>query len=168
LYTEELYIKGVEVNYYYVCKRKLWLFSKGINFENSNERVNIGQIMHQTSFSREKKREVLIDNLIRIDIVNRSYLREIKLTRAFEKAHIMQLVYYLYILRKKGIKKVGIINFVKERRKKEVELNGDYIKEIESVLKEIKEIKNLKEPPRIVKTKVCSKCAYYYFCFSGE
>jgi CRISPR-associated exonuclease Cas4 len=57
---------------------------------------------------------------------------------------------------------------VKERRKKEVELNGDYIKEIESVLKEIKEIKNLKEPPRIVKTKVCSKCAYYYFCFSGE
>jgi len=168
LYTEGLYIKGVEVNYYYVCKRKLWLFSKGINFESFNERVKIGQIVHQTSFAREKKRDILIDNLIRIDIVNNSYLREIKLTRAFEKAHIMQLVYYLYILRKKGIKKFGIINFVKERRKKEIELNEDYIREIECVLKEIKKIKSLKEPPRVIKTKVCSKCAYYYFCFSGE
>ncbi|MCL6617940.1 MAG: CRISPR-associated protein Cas4, partial [Anoxybacillus ayderensis] len=31
-------VSGVQMQYYKVCKRKLWLFSKGIAMENEHER----------------------------------------------------------------------------------------------------------------------------------
>ncbi|MGO0807463.1 Dna2/Cas4 domain-containing protein [Clostridioides difficile] len=33
------------MNYYYVCKRKLWLFSKGITMEQNSSRVLSGKIV---------------------------------------------------------------------------------------------------------------------------
>lgn len=37
----ELLFTGVQVNYYFVCKRKLWLFSHNIGMEKESEAVKI-------------------------------------------------------------------------------------------------------------------------------
>ncbi|WP_286317289.1 Dna2/Cas4 domain-containing protein, partial [Romboutsia ilealis] len=46
---EDLKVQGVKINYYYICKRKLWLFSKGITMEQNSSRVESGKIVHENS-----------------------------------------------------------------------------------------------------------------------
>ena len=43
---QNLNIQGIKINYYFICKRKLWLFSKGITMEQENDRVMSGKIVH--------------------------------------------------------------------------------------------------------------------------
>ena len=93
---QNLNIQGIKINYYFICKRKLWLFSKGITMEQENDRVMSGKIVHENSYKREKNREILVDNLIRLDIVNKDYVRDIKISSKMESADKMQLYYYLY------------------------------------------------------------------------
>jgi len=51
--------QGIKVNYYYVCKRKLWLFSKGITMEQNSDRVLSGKIVHEDAYQREKRLLIL-------------------------------------------------------------------------------------------------------------
>lgn len=65
--------QGIKFNYYYICKRKLWLFDKGIAFENTSDRVLQGKVVHENSYPREKHKEVLIDDTINLDIFNKEH-----------------------------------------------------------------------------------------------
>jgi len=165
---ENLNIQGVKINYYFVCKRKLWLFSKGITMEQENDRVISGKIIHENSYKREKNKEILIDNLIRLDIVNKDYIREVKISSKMKNADEMQLYYYLYYLKKLGIEKKGILNYVKERKTEEIELTEEKEREIENIITEIKKVELEKYPPKLAKLAYCTKCAYYEFCFAKE
>ena len=53
-------ITGVKVNYYCICKTKLWLFSHNIQMEKESEYVQMGKLIHESSYRREEK-EVVID-----------------------------------------------------------------------------------------------------------
>ena len=116
---------GVKINYYYICKRKLWLFSKGISFENYNERVLQGKIVHENSYKREKNKEIEIDGNIKLDIIDKNFVREVKISSKMEKSDRMQLLYYLYYLKSIGINRKGKINYVKEKRVDEIELTDN-------------------------------------------
>ncbi|KPU26817.1 CRISPR-associated protein Cas4 [Caloranaerobacter sp. TR13] len=161
-------VQGVKVNYYYICKRKLWLYSKGITMEQNSDRVMIGKLIHENSYKRLKKKEVLIDDMLKIDILDNDYVREVKISSKMTKADKMQLIYYLYYLDSLGIKKKGLINYVKEKRQEEIELTDEYKREIEKALIDIKEISQKRKPPELVKLPYCTKCAYYEFCFAKE
>ena len=162
-----MHITGVKVAYYYICHTKLWLFSHNITMERESELVDIGKLIHEKSY--RDHRELQIGD-IAIDFLrkgDRIEVHEIKKSRSMEKAHVMQVVYYLYYLRKRGIEATGVIDYPKLRRRKNVELNEENKREIEKALKEIGKIVNGDMPPPIRK-KICKKCAYYEFCFGGE
>jgi CRISPR-associated exonuclease Cas4 len=161
-------IQGIKVNYYFICKRKLWLFSKGLGCEKLSERVSIGKILHETAYPREKEREILIDDTIMLDLASEDYIREIKLSSKMEEADKMQLYYYLYFLKQKGIIKKGMINYVKEKRREEIELTDEIEQKIKFVLDDIIKICEHTNPPEYKKLKYCTKCAYYEFCLAGE
>lgn len=165
---EEYKTLGVKINYYYICKRKLWLFSKGISFEKYNERVLQGKIVHENSYKKEKNKELEIDGTIKLDIVDKEFIREIKISSKMEKSDKMQLLYYLYYLRNMGINKKGKINYVKEKRVEEIELTEDYCKEIEEALIDIKNLELLEKAPRKINKPFCKKCSYYEFCYIVE
>ncbi len=59
-------ITGVMVNYYFHCKRQLWLFANQIGMEHNSELVLIGKIISQ-SFYSAKDRDINIDDMIAID-----------------------------------------------------------------------------------------------------
>jgi len=40
-------INGTMINYYFLCKRKLWLSSNRINLEQNSEEVQIGKEIHE-------------------------------------------------------------------------------------------------------------------------
>lgn len=166
---ESLKIQGVKFNYYFICKRKLWLFSNGITMENENERVNLGKLLHEKSFNyKENKKEKLIDETIKLDILDGDTVREVKITSSMQESDRMQLLYYLYYLKKLGINKKGSLNYVKEKKVVDVILDEGSEKIIEDTLLNINKILSLEKPPKVEKLKYCKKCAYYEFCYVEE
>lgn len=159
-------ITGVMIYYYFVCQRKLWYFVNSINMEQNSELVEIGKILDETSYSREKK-GILIDNTINIDFVkNGAVLHEVKKTKAIEEAGMWQIKYYMYYLEKRGVKNVEAkIDFPLLRETKEIILEQEDIEILENVIKNIEDIANQDKPPEIIDSKICKKCSYFDLCY---
>lgn len=165
---QDLKTNGIKINYLYVCPRKLWLFDRGIGMESTSDKVLMGKTLGEHSYSRETKRDILIDNLIRIDIVGEDEIREVKYSNKLKDADRIQLLYYLYYLKSIGVEKKGVINYPKMMKKEEIILTKDAEKEVENALLKVKEILSLDKPPVLNKLSYCTKCAYYEFCFIGK
>ena len=91
-------ITGVMVYYYEVCKRKLWYFYNEIQMEQGNENVEIGKVLDEETYKRDKK-HINIDNIINIDFIrSKGILHEVKKSNKIEEASILQVKYYLYFL----------------------------------------------------------------------
>lgn len=159
---------GTQVNYSLVCPRKLWLFSKDLDMEHTSEYVELGRLIHESSFQRQEK-EILIDR-IKIDFSARQGLiNEIKKSDAVEEAHIFQVLYYLYYLKHtKGLTGItGKIHYPKLRQTLDVELTPQHEAKLERILEKIKEILTQEQPPpRLEKISFCKKCSYYDLCYT--
>ncbi len=163
-------IRGTQVNYYFICHTKLWLFSHFIQMENTSELVALGKLLHEQAYSRAKKDE-MIDNTISIDFIRKKgslELHEIKKSNRMEKAHVYQMMYYLWYLKKRGVQAYGIIDYPKLRRRVRVDLTEEKKKELGEILKKIKEIVSMPAPPQPKRKSICSKCSYVEFCFCEE
>ncbi len=156
---------GTQINYYFICHRKLWLFSHNIGMEKESENVAIGKFLQEKSYERMEK-DILIDR-ISVDFVERGgkiIIHEVKKSKKMEKAHIYQLLYYIYYLRKKGIEAEGIINYPLSKKVQKIRLENE--EEIEKVLEGINKIVSMEKPPATERKPYCKKCAYYEFCWS--
>ncbi|MGL5069015.1 MAG: CRISPR-associated protein Cas4 [Sarcina sp.] len=166
---ERFKVQGVKFNYFFVCKRKLWLFSNGIAMEKESERVTLGKLIHENSYkSSSKNKEKLIDDMIKLDIFDDETVKEVKISSKMQGSDRLQLLYYLYYLKQLGIKRTGTLNYVKEKKIEEVILTETDEQRIEESLKQIDELLKLERPPLVEKLKICKKCAYYEFCYAGE
>jgi len=163
---KNLTITGTEFNYYFICHRKLWLFSHDIQMEQESDNVYLGKLIHEHSYSREAK-EIMIDGVIRIDFLDDGVVHDVKKSDRMEKSHIEQLLYYIYYLRQKGVDiRKGIINYHKQRRTAEVELTPEKEVEIRNTLEKIKEVEEMLQPPDIFNVRICKKCGYEEFCYA--
>ena len=102
---------------------------------------------------------------MKIDFVDKhGILHDIKSGPAMETAHIMQLCYYLYVLKQKGISnRKGVINY-RQRRTTEVELTIEREQEIEIAIEKVNEITTLPTPPHADYMKICKSCSYQELC----
>ncbi|MCT4594808.1 MAG: CRISPR-associated protein Cas4 [Anaeromicrobium sp.] len=160
-------ITGTLVNYYIHCKRQCWLHGNKVNLEDYSELVKIGKQLHHNKLESNKNAEISIEN-IKIDKIKGQYLVEYKKSNADIKAASWQVLYYLYILKKKGITKKGkLICLEKNRNVKktlELRLTDEMIRIIEKTEKHIKELILSEEIPRVKIMAKCKKCAYYTYC----
>lgn len=159
-------ITGNMINYYFVCPRKLWLFSQGLQYEEENENVQLGKLLDNGSY-KDKRKQVMLDGTINIDFIESwKVLHEVKKSRAIEPSGVWQLRYYLYYLRKKGISvEKGYLDYPKLRERIEVTLNDEETEELENIISTIEEVVSQKNSPGAEKKKICTKCAYYEYCF---
>ncbi|MFD2670558.1 CRISPR-associated protein Cas4 [Marinicrinis sediminis] len=165
---QEQTIGGVDLQYYIVCKRKLWLYRKGIGMEDESDRVMQGKVLHETAYPRLTDREILIDDAFKIDAIEGEYIREVKLSSKMTKADRMQMLYYLYQLSLRDVHKKGLISYTKERTTEEIELTQKDEQEVRSLIAAVHETIVLQKPPAVKKVPYCKSCAYYGFCFSME
>lgn len=159
-------ITGLMIYYYFVCQRKLWYFINSINMEQNSELVEIGKILDETSYNREKK-GILIDNTINVDFVkNGAILHEVKKTKAIEDAGVWQIKYYIYYLEAKGVKDIKAkIDFPLLRETIDIVLEREDKIVLENVIKNIEDIANQDKPPKIINSKICKKCSYFDLCY---
>lgn len=163
----ELKTNGIKVNYYVVCPRKLWLYSHDIRLEQTSDRVALGRLLHERAYSEQPRRELLIDNLIKVDLLEgQDKLLEVKYSRRMKEAAELQILYYLYYLKRLGITGLtGELRFPKERRREVVELTEEAEAEVEAALRQIRHIENLSTPPSIEFMPICRQCAYCELCW---
>ncbi len=160
------------INYYHVCKRKLWLFANGINMEHTSDIVAEGKLIGETSYSERsgKYTEVEIDG-VKIDFYDarNKVVHEVKKSDKIERAHVAQVKYYIYKLLVNGVEGVsGQIEYPKMRQTEIVKLCEDDILEIREWEKEIERIVNDEICPPLLRKGICKKCSYYDFCYVEE
>lgn len=165
-------ITGTHFNYYFVCHRKLWLFSNGIQMEHTSDLVYEGRLIHDSSYPQRSARhsEIEIDG-IRIDYYNskNKVIHEVKKSDKIKIAHQWQLKYYIYILKTNGIDNVkGLLEYPKLRKTEEISLNHRDIIEIEYYISQINNVIASEYCPERIKMSICKKCSYFDFCWSNE
>lgn len=161
-------ITGTMVNYYIHCKRQCWLFANKVNLEDNSEDVRIGKILHELKYEKAKKKEVAIDS-VKIDKLTDDYLVELKKSDADMEAVKWQTLYYLKVLKDKGIERKGKIEFIEKNKQDKkivyVELNPDTDRELEDLLTAIRDYAQGDVIADVLNEKKCKKCAYYDYCY---
>lgn len=162
-----IYITGTEINYYFVCHRKLWLFARQIHMEHESEAVQIGRLIHENSYQRESKKEIELDD-IKIDFMDlrEGVIHEVKKSDSKEDAHRWQLLYYIYYLKQRGVEGLtGEIDYPKLKQKETVQLTPEAEKELEHTLDAVSHLKSAEQIPELNNKKFCKNCSYYELCW---
>ncbi|HEX3036514.1 MAG TPA: CRISPR-associated protein Cas4 [Thermodesulfobacteriota bacterium] len=164
----EVSVTGTLIWYYYICKREVWLMARQIVPEQENPYIELGRLVSDTTYERDKKQihlESIVIDLARLDD-EKLVIGEVKKSSKFRESVRMQLCYYLYVLRDYGIEAEGELLFPKEKKKERVVLTDETVKELEDAIEEIKKIATQELPPKAVKIPYCTNCGYREFCWS--
>ena len=163
---EILNINGTLIWYYYICPREVWLIGHGIEADQESDFLVLGRHIHEI-FYKNRKKELVIDNIIEIDILpSKKVIGEIKKSSKFLESARMQIAFYLYFMKQKGVEMEGELLIPEERKKEKVVLTPEVEKKLEKAVKEIKKILKLEKPPKANKIQYCRACAYRELCWS--
>lgn len=160
-------VNGTLINYYFHCKRQCWLHGNRINLEDNSEDVKIGKAIHQIQEKKNKSAEISIEN-IKIDKLTNEYLTEVKKSDADIEAATWQTLFYLKILKDKGIERKGKLEFVEKNKSKStiiVELNDEKLIELEETTRSIENLLKREIAPAVINEPRCKKCAYFEYCY---
>ena len=162
-----LSITGTHINYYFICQRKLWLFSRGLVMEQTSDTVLLGKLIDESSYARKEK-QIEIDDTIAIDWIDskNGVLHEVKKSDSLEDAHRWQVLYYLWYLKQKGVLGLkGELDYPKLKQKVSLELNEQRVNEITGVLKKIEEVVASASAPEKKSRHFCKACSYFELCW---
>ncbi len=161
-------INGTLINYYFHCKRQCYLHGNRLNLEDNSENVKIGKAIHEERSERGKNTEITIDN-IKLDKLTTEYLVEVKKSDADVTAATWQLMYYLKVLKSKGIERKGKLEFIEKNKSDKkiviIELDEENEIKLDKYVKEIEELISNDKIPEILNKGKCKKCAYYEYCY---
>lgn len=160
-------VNGTLINYYFHCRRQCYLHGNRLNLEDNSEIVMIGKAIHEEN-AQGKDTEIAIEN-IRLDKLTAEYLTEVKKSDADMEASRWQLLYYLKVLKEKGIVRKGKLEFVEKKQTNKkiviVELGAEEEQKLEQYIKEIEALLESNVVPEGIGKSQCKKCAYYEYCF---
>lgn len=160
-------VNGTLMNYYFHCKRQCYLHGNRLNLEDNSEIVKIGKAIHEER-AQKKDTEIAIEN-IRLDKLTKEYLTEVKKSDADSEASKWQLLFYLKVLKEKGIDRKGKLEFIEKNRTERkiviVELGKEEEERLIQYEKEIEELLIQNQVPEGIVKSQCKKCAYYEYCF---
>lgn len=161
-------VNGTLMNYYFHCKRQCYLFGNRLNLEDNSEEVKIGKAIHEERADRDNT-EIAIEN-IRLDKLTAEYLTEVKKSDADVEASRWQLIFYLKVLKDKGMIRKGKLEFVEKNKSNKKTVIVELDEQLEDELaKKIEEVEKLLEqdmvPPVLANKAGCKKCAYYEYCY---
>lgn len=161
-------VNGTLINYYFHCRRQCYLHGNRLNLEDNSETVQIGKAIHEERQEQSKDTELAIDN-IKIDKLTKDYLVEVKKSDADVEASKWQLLYYLKVLKEKGVERKGKLEFVEKNKTKNkilyFELTEENMKELEFYVESIEKLLNEENIPDVLNEPKCKKCAYYEYCY---
>ena len=161
-------VNGTLINYYFHCKRQCYLHGNRLNLEDNSEIVKIGKALHEEKAAKSSNSEIMIDNIC-LDRLTSEYLTEIKKSDADEEACKWQLLYYLFVLKQKGIERKGKLEFIEKNKSGNrimiMELTEELEEQLLHYIDEIEKLLLEEEIPEAIKKKCCNQCEYYEYCY---
>jgi len=174
-------IGGTLVGYYLICQRKAWLSMHGLWMEQESEAVAVGRLIDQNSYARNKKGIMLTAEapdgsylVGQIDWANlrEGVLHEVKKGRSCADAHVWQLRFYLWLLKRCGVTREdetslrGQINYPKLRRSEPVMLTAEHEARLAEIITALRALAAQQRPPaRIDRKAFCRQCAFEELCY---
>lgn len=166
-FSENPRIGGTMVDYYFICRRQVWLMARGMEPDRRNELLRLGRLVDAESYGRERKGVVLGDNSF--DILRRGeetlVVGEVKKSSRAAEAAAMQLAHYLYTLRQEGIVATGELLFPQEKRRERVELTEERMRILDEAYADIRSLAREERPPTAERIGACTPCAYAEWCW---
>lgn len=160
-------VNGTLINYYFHCKRQCYLRGNRLNLEDNSEQVQIGKAYHEEKL-KGKNTEIELDH-IKLDKLTNEYLTEVKKSDADPEAAKWQLLYYLKVLKEKGIERKGRLEFIEKKKENKkvviVELTAELALELDRYIREIEMLLVQEQVPEAISKPKCKKCAYYEYCY---
>ena len=173
-------ITGTHINYFRLCKRKLWLFYNDITMEQTSDLVADGKVIEEESYQHRSENYTQIElsyeylgltlsgKIDFYDTRNR-VIHETKRSNKVEDAHIWQVKFYLWLLQLNNIKtEYGVIEYPKLRLTEKVYLEDKDLNYLDALMLAIKELILDDNCPPVINSKICTSCSYYDFCYSNE
>jgi len=146
-------VTGILIWYYYICYREVWLMAHEINPSQDNPLIDLGRLIHEESYQREKKEFKTAG--MKVDILSKKdgklLIAEVKKSSRFLESATMQLSFELLI--------------PKERKRIAVELTPELEGELKKAFEAIEKIISRDKPPEPVRIGFCKRCAYREFCW---
>jgi len=166
---EGVRVTGSMIQAYMICARQTWLISRQVYPGQDNVYLEIGRLISEESYQRERK-EVRIDNLL-IDLVRKEgsknmVVGEVKKTSRAEEAARLQLAFYLYELYQMGIEAEGELLYPEEKRKEKVLLDEEMYKKVAKIKESIFNLIMKSTPPEPQRIPRCGKCSYAELCWA--
>lgn len=154
----------------------------GLWMEQESEAVAIGRLIDQASYARARKQiDVSAEAPDGTPLVGRidwselrdGILHETKKGRSAEDAHIWQLRFYLWLLKRCGVTRAdghpftGMLNYPKLRKTKAVQLEPEHEQELERTVAALRRLADQPSPPpRLERRAFCKKCAFEELCYA--
>lgn len=161
-------INGTIINYYFHCKRQCYLLANRLNLEDNSELVKVGKAIHEQKLAESDNSEIEIEN-IKVDKITKEYLTEIKKSDADINASKWQLLFYLKVLKDKGIIRKGKLECIEKKKSDNkvyyFELTDEIEKELDLYIADIQKLIASETIPDVLNKPKCKKCAYYEYCY---
>ena len=159
-------INGSLVNAYIVCKRQAWLFAHQVHGDKENECLLMGKALAQAQ-ENKNLHEYPFGNLV-FDKLSKEHghyvVTEYKKSLKNVSAGEMQLLFYIYCL-KKGLNLKEVKGrLVSGKKIIPVDDSEENFKKIEQIIKEIVELVSQEKPPKFVPLRYCKTCSYQDYC----
>ena len=165
----DINITGSMIQAYVICPRQSWLMSRQLIGDQRNDFIEIGRLLAEETYSRDKK-EFLLPGIGKIDMIredgNSITLIETKKSSRMIDAAKMQLLFYMYHFRKKTNREIlAEIRVPKEKKVIKLEITEESLSEIEQIIELLKNILEDDIPPEPKKKKYCKTCSFLEFCW---
>ncbi|MBV9030300.1 MAG: Dna2/Cas4 domain-containing protein, partial [Pseudonocardiales bacterium] len=94
-------VGGVHVKYLYHCPRQLWLFARGLRPERLSSLVQLGEAVHDTTYTRRAPVDL---GAARIDFIDgQTWVHEVKSSSRSTEADQAQAIHYCHRLDELGV-----------------------------------------------------------------
>jgi CRISPR-associated exonuclease Cas4 len=170
----EMAVRGYELNAWVVCPRKCWFIQRQLMMEAHSPFVELGRLIHHEALHERPSREptlteVPIEGFARIDKIAGELVYEIKRSPRKQEAHRLQLLYYLYLLRERGLNLKGVLHYPEQNRREIVELDDEGLQTLQNALEALQQLRNSPLPPQVPRPMtICRTCAYQELCWCEE
>ncbi len=192
----EMAVRGYELNAWVVCPRKCWFIQRQLMMEPHSPFVELGRLIHQEALHERQHHqpafiEVPIEGFAQIDKIagelaeffspsldhlagstnpeKKILVYEIKRSPRKQEAHRLQLLYYLYLLRERGLNLKGVLSYPEQNRREIIELDDEGLQTLQNALEALQQLRNSPLPPQVPRPMtICRTCAYQELCWCEE
>lgn len=158
-------VGGVHVKYLYHCRRQLWLYVRGIRPEHLNTSVQLGEAVHDTSYTRTTPVDL---GAARLDFVDGAHwVHEVKSSSRPTAADEAQGRHYCLRLRRIGIDAQGtVLHYPKTRRTRRFPYTPETEAQAEADIADVLAVAAAEESPSRLARSACRGCSFTDYCWT--